>query len=87
MRHKLTCCVCGKREIVRTPIPRFGPITPPPGGVHPSRLAAIERHAHPDRGHPMSWALPMRNIDAHPGGLNLDQFAMRLEADMNEEAE
>lgn len=84
MRHKLTCCVCGKREIVRTPIPRWGPITPPPGGVHPSRLAAVERHAHPDRGHPMSWAIPLRNPGAHRGGLDLDLMAMRLQADVDE---
>lgn len=83
-RLKLTCCVCGKREIVRVPIPRIGPVTPPSGGVHPARIAAKERHAHPDRGHPMSWALPMRNPDAHPGGLNIDLLAARLEADINE---
>ena len=83
MRMKLTCCVCGKREIIRPRIPRFGPVPVPAGGVHPERLAAKERHAHPDRGHPMSWVLPMRNPFG-TGGLNVDMLAMRLEADLNE---
>lgn len=85
MRLKMTCCVCGKREIIRPRIPRWGPVPVPEGGVHPERRAAMERHAHPDRGAPMSWALPMRNPFGQPGGLNLDAFAMRLEADLNEQ--
>lgn len=83
MRMRMTCCVCGKREIIRPRIARFGPVAAPPGGVHPERLAAKERHAHPDRGHPMSWALPLRNPFG-TGGLNLDLLGMRLEADLNE---
>jgi len=84
MRMKMICCVCGKTEIIRPRIPRFGPVPIPEGGRHPERIAAVERHAHPDRGSPMSWALPLRNIGAHPGGLSIDALAMRLEADMNE---
>jgi hypothetical protein len=87
MRMRLTCCVCGKREVIRPRIPRFGPVPEPPGGVHPERVAAKERHAHPDRGHPMSWALPLRNPLGQSGGLNLDLMAMRLEADLNQEGD
>lgn len=71
MRHKMTCCICGKSEIIRPRIPRWGPITPPPNGVHPERLAAIERHSHPDRRDPTDWALPFRNP---VGGLDLGMF-------------
>jgi hypothetical protein len=83
MRMRMTCCVCGKREIVRPRIPRWGPVPTPPGGVHPERIKAKERHAHPDRGHPMSWALPLRNPFG-TGGLDPDLMAMRLEADLRE---
>ncbi len=79
----MTCCVCGKRELIRPRIPRFGRVPEPPGGVHPERLAAMKRHAHSDRGAPMSWALPLRNPFG-TGGLDLDGLAMRLEADLNE---
>jgi len=84
MRLRLICCVCGQREIVKVKIRRFGKVPEPPDGVHPARKAAKIRHAHPDRGHPMSWALPLRNPFAN-GGIDLDQFAMRLEADLNED--
>lgn len=83
-RMKMTCCVCGEREIIRVRIPRVGPVPTPEGGVHPERIKAKQRHAHPDRGAPMSWALPLRNPFGQPGGLNLDGLAMRLEADINE---
>lgn len=83
-RMQLTCAVCGKQEIVRIRIPRIGPVPAPPNGIHPERTAAIQRHAHPDRGHPMSWAKPLLNWDAHPGGLSTDLLAMRLQADINE---
>lgn len=86
-RLKLTCCVCGEREIVRVPIPRWGPVPEPEGGVHPERAKAKIRHAHPDRGHPMSWALPLRNPGAHGGGMDLDLLAARLEADANERSD
>jgi hypothetical protein len=33
----------------------------------------------------MSWAKPLANPAAHPGGLNLDLLGARLEADINEE--
>lgn len=72
------------RETIRVRIPRFGRVPEPEGGIHPARHEAKERHAHPDRGHPMSWALPLRNIAAHEGGMNLDLLGLRLEADVNE---
>lgn len=79
------CAVCGRYEIARIRIPRFGKINQP--GRHPVREAFVAAHAHPDRGHPMSWAKPllsMNALDAH-GGLDVDMLAMRLEADLNQE--
>lgn len=86
VRMRMTCCVCGKRETIRPRIPRWGPVPEPPNGVHPERLGAIERHQHPDKGHPMSWALPLRNMGVFGGGLDLDLLGARLEADLNEGA-
>lgn len=80
---QLTCAVCGKRETVRIRIPRVGPVPEPIDGIHPARKAAIARHAHPERGHPMSWAKPLLNPAAHTGGVELDLLAMRLDADVN----
>lgn len=77
------CAVCGDRTAVWLRIPRFGQI--PDRGNHPARDAYLAKHAHPDRGAPMSWKLPLLNPAAHPGGLDLDGLAMRLEADMNED--
>lgn len=74
MRHRMTCCICGKSEVIRPRIPRWGPVTPPPGGIHPERLRAIERHAHPGLRDPADWALPLRNPDAWSGGLPLSVF-------------
>lgn len=84
-RIRATCCVCGHSEVITMRIPRFGEVPAPESGRHPLRQRFLDEHAHPDRGHPMSWALPLRNPDAHPGGLNLEVFGMRLEADMNPE--
>jgi len=73
-RMMLTCCICGKRETVRVRIPRFGPVPTPPGGIHPERLRAIERHSHPGQRDPKDWALPLRNWDAWSGGVPLSVF-------------
>jgi hypothetical protein len=78
----MQCMVCGGREVARFRIPRFGSV--PDRGHHPLRRAFLVEHAHPDRGAPMSWAVPLANLAAHPNGLNLDALAMRLEADINE---
>jgi hypothetical protein len=86
MRMRAICCICGGQRMLRPRIPRFGPVPVPEGGRHPVRLAFIEEHAHPDRGAPMSWALPLRNPAAFSGGIPLDALAMRLEADINEVA-
>lgn len=80
----LECMVCGRTEIARIRCPRFGPVPTPPSGKHERRELFLAVHAHVDRGAPMSWALPLRNIAAHDGGLNVDALAMRLEADINE---
>lgn len=77
------CAVCGARENAVLRIPRLRPV--PDRGPHPRRTAFLQEHQHPDRGHPMSWALPLLNPEAHPGGLNLDLLATRLEADINED--
>jgi hypothetical protein len=83
-RMRLACMVCGNQTVVSLRIPRFGSVPEPEGGRHPERKRYLAEHAHPDRGHPMSWAVPLRNLAAHPGGMNLDLFAARLEADLNE---
>jgi hypothetical protein len=84
MAIDLECMVCGDRTRQWLRIPRFG-IVNPSGGHHPGRVKYLAEHAHRDRGAPMSWARPLRNIAAHEGGLNLDGLAMRLEADRNED--
>ena len=78
------CAVCGVRETITMPIPRFGAVPKPAGGKHPERVRFDREHAHPDRGHPMSWARPLRNLAAHQGGINLGLLAARHEADLNE---
>jgi hypothetical protein len=67
-------------------IPRFGEVPEPEGGKHPARTTYLEAHAHPDRGHPFSWARPLRNMNVFNtyGGMDVDLFAARLEADINE---
>jgi hypothetical protein len=80
----MDCCVCGRREKVRIRISRFGPVPMPPGGRHVERLRFMLAHLHPDRGHPMSWAKPLRNVAAMGGKIDLNLLAMRLEADLNE---
>ena len=80
----MDCCVCGARETVRIRIPRFGPVPIPPGGRHAERIRFMLAHLHPDRGHPMSWVKPLRNIAALGGSIDLDLLAMRLQADLNE---
>lgn len=84
-RVDATCMVCGRHEVLTMRIPRFGPVPEPPGGRHAVRQRFLYDHAHPDRGAPMSWALPLLNLAAHPGGLSLDGLAMRLEADIRED--
>lgn len=79
------CAVCGVRSVISIRIPRFRPVPEPKGGMHPLHRKFLADHAHPDRGAPMSWAKPLLNMEALPGGLDLDAFAMRLEADINEE--
>jgi hypothetical protein len=81
----MECAVCGHREIASLPIPRFGQVHKPATGRHPQRERFLAEHAHPDRGAPMSWAKPMLNPAAHPGGIDLDALAMRLEADLGTE--
>jgi hypothetical protein len=83
-RIGMQCIVCGEEEVVTVRLPRFGAVPEPEGGKHRLRLEFLAGHAHPDRGAPMSWAVPLANLAAHPNGLNLDALAMRLEADLNE---
>jgi len=83
-RILMTCAVCGVQKIARIPIPRWGKIPEPEGGKHVVRRAFLLAHEHPDRGHPMSWEMPLLNPEAHPGGMNLDLLGFRLEADINE---
>lgn len=83
MRIGVACMVCGAEEVMKLRIPRISPVPEPTSGRHPERERFLAEHAHPDRGHPMSWAVPLRNPAAHPGGVSLDQLGMRLEADLN----
>lgn len=83
-RIDMECMVCGERRTATMRIPRFGPVPEPAGGRHKLRLAFLAEHAHPDRGHPISWTRPLANLAAHPHpGLDLDLLAMRLEVDLN----
>lgn len=83
MRIKVACAVCGAEKVLSLRIPRFGAI--PDRGHHPARRAWMREHAHPDRGHPMSWAKPLTNMNNFGSeGLPLDLLAMRLEADLND---
>lgn len=75
------CAVCGKRCTVKCRIPRFG--NPNPSGRHhPERLRFLLDHLHKDRPAPMAWARPLLNPAAHRDGVDLEQLAMRLEADL-----
>ena len=76
------CAVCGDRTDMWLRIPRFGAV--PDAGHHPQRLAYLAEHAHPDKGAPMSWAMPLLNPAAIPGGVDLDALGMRLEVDISE---
>lgn len=78
-----TCMVCGHRAVLTIRIPRFGPVPEPPSGRHAKRQRFLDEHAHPDRGAPMSWAIPLLNMAAHTAGINLDALAMRLQADLS----
>lgn len=80
-RIGMQCMVCGARETAKVPVPRLGPLPVHASGRHPVRERFLAEHTHPDRPHPMSWAVPLANLAAHPGGLDLDLLAMRLQAD------
>lgn len=82
-RIGMECCVCGHTEVTNFRIPRFGPIVQPASGRHPVREKFLAEHAHPDRGHPMSWVRPLRNLNVFEHGLPVDLLSMRLEADIN----
>lgn len=77
------CCVCGHKESLWMTIPRFGTVSKPESGRHPMREQFLAAHKHPDRGHPISWALPLRNLDVFSDGLDANLLAARLEADVN----
>jgi hypothetical protein len=76
------CAVCGDRTALWMRMPRIRAIVD--RGHHPKRVAYLAAHAHPDRPHPMSWAKPLLNWEAHQAGVNLDMLAMRLQADFND---
>jgi hypothetical protein len=68
---RITCAVCGVDEVCTLRIPRWGKVPEPPTGRHPARQRFLDDHAHPDRGLLMTWALPLLNPAAAPGGLDL----------------
>ena len=75
------CCICGEERVVKAKLPRFGDPNPS-GAHHPERVRFLLDHLHPDRPNPMTWAKPLRNMAAHPGGVDLEALAIRLEADL-----
>jgi hypothetical protein len=82
-RIGLECCVCGHTEVVSLRIPRVGEVPEPASGRHVERERFLAEHAHPDRGHPMSWARPLRNFNVFgSAGISPDLLAMRLQAEM-----
>lgn len=73
------CAVCGVRRKIVVKMPRFGEVNP--SGEQPAALMTFRlEHLHRDKPHPMAWARPLLNPAAHPGGIDLDLLAMRLEA-------
>lgn len=84
-RIGMSCCVCGHTEIASLPMPRFGTVPKPTSGRHPARERFLTEHAHPDRGNPMSWSRPLRNVAVFgTAGVDMDLLAMRLQADVAE---
>lgn len=83
-RIGVECCVCGHTDVVTLKLPRFGPVPEPASGRHEQRELFLAKHAHPDRGHPMSWVKALRNPAAFSGGIPLDLLAMRIQADVVE---
>lgn len=78
----MECAVCGAYEVAKLKIPRLGVVPKPASGRHPVRERFLAEHVHLDRGAPMSWAKPLLNPAVHPGGIDLDALAFRLEADL-----
>lgn len=76
-RVRCECCVCGLQEVVAVRIPRLGRAPEPVSGRHPERERFHREHAHPDRGAPMSWALPLRNLAVFAGERPLGEPEMR----------
>lgn len=85
MKIECECAVCGESKVLRLRIPRFGKIVD--RGKHPARVRFLLDHLHRDSSkHPMAWARPLLNPAAHPGGIDFDLLAMRLEAELRESA-
>ena len=84
-RIGMECCVCGHTEVASIRMPRFGDVPEPASGRHSAREKFLDEHAHPDRGHPMSWSRPLRNMSVFgSAGFSFDSLAMRMEADMRD---
>lgn len=75
------CAVCGRREVKKARIPRFGDPNPT-NAHHPERLRFLLDHLHPDRPHPMAWAKPLLNPATHGREIDTDLLRMRLEAEL-----
>lgn len=81
---QMSCMVCGDVTVAWYKIPRIGPVPEPEGGKHPVRVKYLAEHVHLDRGHPLSWARPLENMNVYRDGLDLDLLAMRIEGDIND---
>jgi hypothetical protein len=62
------CCICGHRETITVRMPRFGPVSAPAGGRHPTRVKFCSEHVHRlQQQAPETWVLPLRNPAALSG--------------------
>lgn len=78
----MRCLVCGGTEEWKVRWGQQRKIKHDHRGYAMERVKFLADHAHPDRGHPMSWALPLANVAAHENGLDVGLLAMRVEADL-----
>lgn len=79
---EMSCLVCGGTEEWKVRWGQQRKIKHDHRGYAMERVKFLADHAHPDRGHPMSWAKPLGNVAAHEHGLDAGMLAMRIEADL-----
>lgn len=76
----MQCAVCGEQIHWA---PKIGEELPEYiDGRAPVRIDFCQLHIHPEKGHPMSWSMPLLNPAVHEEGIDLTLLTMRLEADI-----